>query len=143
MNGEYGKLPMFLVSLFAKLKTNALLVTLGLLGLVMLTGLSYTTGRTDGYELAESKYLKSVDQSKDRVIEELRVISDRQVAEILENRQTNDGLSRDIRNRFNQLEKELEDAVNAPTVINTDCRAEYDGTIGVFKSLATSDGPED
>lgn len=127
----------FLVSAFAKLKTNALLVTLGLLGLVALAGLSYKAGRSDGYELAQANYLKSVDQNKDQVIQELHTLHQKQIDEILLNRQTNKILSKNFRDGLTNIELKLgQIPYEAPTVISSDCRAGYDGTIGVFQRLA-------
>lgn len=133
-------MPLFLVSFFAKLKIKHLLVTLGILGLVGSLVLSYRMGDSNGFSRSEVAHLESVNQSKDQAIQELLQLSEQSAKDRLEDRQANLVLSKDIRNRFNQLEKELEDAVNAPTVVNTDCRAEYDGTIGVFKSLASPNG---
>lgn len=131
----------FLLSSFARLKTTTLLVTLGLLGLVALTGLSYKAGRSDGYELAQAKYLKSVDQSKDQVIEALRLQSEKTVEEIRLNRLSNQNLSDEVTSKFNIINIKLKDALNEPTVIDVDCRAGYAGTIGVFNDLATASSP--
>ncbi len=128
----------FLVSAFAKLRTNALLVTLGLLGLVALAGLSYKAGRSDGYELAQSEYTKSVSQSKDRVIEELRLISDRQIAQQEENRRSNQILSGKINNQFYELAQSVENSLGKEVIVGSDCRADYAGTVGVFNSIAAA-----
>lgn len=137
--GECGNMLTSLVSFFAGLKTKHLLALLGLLGLLGSMGLCYKAGRSDGFSSAQAEYLKSVDQNKDQVIEELRVISDRQVAQILENRQANVNLSRLFKTEVTNLENELKAIPNeTPTIVNTDCRAEYAGTIGVFKQLANA-----
>lgn len=131
-----------LVSFFAGLKIKHLLALLGLLGLLVSMGLCYKAGRSDGFASAQAEYLKSVDQNKDQVIEELRVISDRQVAQIEENRRANVVLSKLFKAEVSDLESQLKAIPNeTPTVVSSDCRAEYAGTIGVFKQLANA-GPD-
>lgn len=137
LNGESGKMLKFLVSSFAGLKTKLLLGSLVLLGLLTLAGLSYKAGRSDGYELAQAKYLESVDQNKDRVIEELRVLQERQLAGILENRRANLNLSSEFNSKIDKISQKVKVIpYEYPVVVDSDCRADYDGTIGVFKHLA-------
>ena len=136
MSGVRGKMPLFLVSFFAKSKIKLLFGLLGLLSLLGLVGLSYTKGRSDGRELERVAHLESANQNKDQVIEELRLNSQQQLELFQENLRTNVILSKDIQTQFDEIKSKLESVVNVPTVVNSDCRAEYDGTIGVFKSLA-------
>lgn len=121
-----------LTKIWAWVKLNAVLLSIGMALLLLAVGFSYITGRGHGGDACEARYEKRDSAQHKEVIAELITINKQNAALAkkwdAENTETNSSVSEEIRVVYRTLEK----VVEVPVFVQGPCAIDHAGAARVF-----------